>query len=114
MESKKIVLMNLLAGQQWRNRHREQTYGHEGKGEGGMYEESNREIYNTIFKIDIQWEFALQHRELKQGLCDRLKVGWGERWEGGLGVRGHGCTYGRFILMHNRKLQNSVRQLSFN
>ena len=28
MESRKIVLMNLFAGQQWRCRHREQTYGH--------------------------------------------------------------------------------------
>ena len=27
MESRKMVLMNLFAGQQWRNRHREQTYG---------------------------------------------------------------------------------------
>ena len=31
----KMVLMNLFAGQQWRRRHREQTYGHEA-GEGGM------------------------------------------------------------------------------
>ena len=26
MESRKMVLMNLFAGQQWRCRHREQTY----------------------------------------------------------------------------------------
>ena len=26
MESRKMVLMNLFAGQQWTNRHREQTY----------------------------------------------------------------------------------------
>ena len=31
------------------------------------------EIYNTICKIDSQWEFAVWLRELKQGLCDRLK-----------------------------------------
>ena len=32
--------MNLFAGQQWRNRHREQTYGHgERGGEGDMYGE---------------------------------------------------------------------------
>ena len=29
MKSRKI---NLLAGQQWRNRHREQTYGHDREG----------------------------------------------------------------------------------
>ena len=28
MESRKIVLKNLFIGQQWRNRHREETYGH--------------------------------------------------------------------------------------
>ena len=61
MESEEVALMNLFSGQQWRNRHREQTYGHEEKGEGirGLYGDSNMEIYNTIFKIDIQWEFAL-------------------------------------------------------
>ena len=26
-----MVTMNLFAGQQWRNRHREQTYGHGGE-----------------------------------------------------------------------------------
>jgi len=30
MESRKIVLLNLFSGQQWRHRHREQTYGHGG------------------------------------------------------------------------------------
>ena len=28
MESRKVVLMKLCAGQQWRHRHRGQTYGH--------------------------------------------------------------------------------------
>ena len=54
MEFRKMVQMNLFAGQQGRNRHREQTYGHKGleRGEGEMYGESNMEIYNTIHKID--------------------------------------------------------------
>ena len=60
MESRKMVLMNLFARQQWRNRHREQTYGHGERGrEGEMYGESNMEIYNTVCKIDSQWEFAV-------------------------------------------------------
>ena len=42
-----------------------------------MYGESNIEIYNTICKIDSQWEFAVCLRELKQGLCNRLKGGVG-------------------------------------
>ena len=30
MESRKMLLMNILAGQQWRGRHREQTCRHSG------------------------------------------------------------------------------------
>ena len=69
--------MNLFSGQQWRKRHREQTYGRWGgeEGEGEMYGESNVEIYNTICKIDSQWEFAACLRKLKQGLCTNLE-GW--------------------------------------
>ena len=47
------------------------------EGEGEMYGEGNIEIYNTICKIDSQWEFAVCLRELKQGLCNRLKGGVG-------------------------------------
>ena len=40
---------NLFAGQQRRNRHREQTYGHEEReGAGEIYGKSNMEIYITI------------------------------------------------------------------
>ena len=42
-----MVLKNLFSGQQSRNRHREQAYGHgERGGEGEMYGESNMETYN--------------------------------------------------------------------
>ena len=41
--------------------------------EGEMYGESNTEIYNTIWKTDSQWEFAIWLRELKQGPCDNLE-----------------------------------------
>ena len=69
MESRKMVLKNLFTGQQWRNRHREQTYGQgERGGEGEMYGKSNMETYITIYKIDSQWEFAIWLRKLKQGL----------------------------------------------
>ena len=74
MEPKKRVPKNLFAGQQWRNRHREQTYGHrERGGEGEMYGESNMETYIIIRKIDSQWEFAVCLRKLKQGLCINLE-----------------------------------------
>ena len=66
MESRKMVLNNLFTGQQWRNRHRELTYGHgERGGEGEMCGNSNMETYITICKIDSQWEFAVWFRKLK-------------------------------------------------
>ena len=77
-----MVPKNLFAGQQWRNRHREQTHGHgERGGEGEMYENSNVEAYITICKIDSQGEFAVWLRKLKQGLCMNLE-GWDEKGDG--------------------------------
>ena len=67
--------MNLFVGQQWRNRHGEQTYGPGvGQKEGERYGESNMETY----KIDSQWEFAVWLRELKEGLCINLEGSDGE------------------------------------
>ena len=78
MESRKMVLKDLFTGQQWRNRHSEQTYGHGERGEEGeMYGKSNMETYSTIHKIVSQWEFAVWLRKLKQGLCINL-----EEWDG--------------------------------
>ena len=34
MKSEEMALMALVSGQQWRNRHREQTYGQGGRGGG--------------------------------------------------------------------------------
>ena len=75
-----MVLKILFTGQQWRNRHREETYGHGERGrEGKMYGESNMETYITICKIDSQWEFAVWLSKLKKGLCISLEVWNGER-----------------------------------
>ena len=72
----------LLTGQQWRNRHREQTHGPgERGGEGEMYGQSNMETYIAICKIDSQWEFAVQLRKLKQELCINLEE-WDEEGDG--------------------------------
>ena len=71
-----MVLKNLFTGQQWRNRHREKTYGHgERGGEGEMYGKRNMETYITICKIYSQQEFAVWFRKLKQGLLINLE-GW--------------------------------------
>ena len=95
MESRKIVLIKLFAGQQWRNRHRGKTYEHgERGGEGEMYGKSNMETYITICKIDSQREFAVWLRKLKRALYQPRWVGWGGRWEGGSKGRGYMYTCG--------------------
>ena len=77
-----MVLKNLFTEQQWRIRHREQTYGHgERGGEGQTYRKSNMEPYITICKIDGQWEFAVWLRKLKQQLCINLE-GWDGEGDG--------------------------------
>ena len=85
-----------------------------GEEEEEMYGESNIEIYNTMCKTDSQWEFAVWLRKLKQEFCDRLKGGVGRDMGVGLGGRGHGYTYGWFLVMYDRKPQNSANKLSFN
>ena len=67
-----MVLKNLFTGHQWRNKNREQAYGHGERGEVEMYEKSNMETYITICKIDSQCEFAVWLRKLKQGCCIKL------------------------------------------
>ena len=57
MESEEMALMNLFSRQQWRNRHREQTYGQGGR-RGGRRGQSKVEIYNTMCETDSQWEFT--------------------------------------------------------
>ena len=46
-----MVLMNLFAGQQWGNRHREQTYGH-GLGEGDEREKC---------MVRVTWKLTLPY-----------------------------------------------------
>ena len=51
MESRKIILTNLFAGQHWRCRHREQTYGHGvvREGEGERNGQSSMETYTLPY-----------------------------------------------------------------
>ena len=39
------MILKKLLGQKWRNKYREQTYGHDAGGDGGMCAESNMETY---------------------------------------------------------------------
>ena len=77
-----MVLKNSFTGKQWRNRHREQTYG-DGKrrGKGEMYQKSNMETYTTICKIDSQRELALWLRKQTGALYQPRGVGWGGRFK---------------------------------
>ena len=60
MESRKMLLMNLFAGQQWRQRRREQTCGHS-RGRRGWDEwrAQHGSMYFTECKMNSQWEFAV-------------------------------------------------------
>ena len=70
---------DLFLGQQWRNRHREQNYGHgEKRGQGEIYGKSNMQLCITICKIHSQQEFAVWLRKLKQELCINLEGQDGE------------------------------------
>ena len=55
-----MVLINLFAGQQWRKRQGEKTYGCGGgeKGKGEMHGDSTMETLSTRRKIGSQQEFA--------------------------------------------------------
>ena len=67
---------------EWRNRHREQTYGHGERGvEGEMYGKSNMETYITTCKMESQCKFAEWLRKFKQGLCINLE-GWDGEGDG--------------------------------
>ena len=50
----------------------------EREGEGEIYGKSNMETYITICKINIQQEFAVWLRKLKQGFCINLEEWGGE------------------------------------
>ena len=41
-------------------------------------------------------------------------MGWGGKWVGGSGWRGHVCTRGRFILMYDKNHHNIVIILQLN
>ena len=77
-----MVLKNLFPGHQWRNRHRDSTYGHgERGGEGETYGESNMGTSITKCKTESLGELAVWLGKLKQGLCSNLE-GWDGEGDG--------------------------------
>ena len=76
-----MVLKNLFSGQQWRNRHRELTYGYrEGEKRGRCMERVTWKLTLPYVKYIANENFLCgsgnSNRALYQG------VGWGGRWEG--------------------------------
>ena len=60
IESGKMVLVNLSAGQQWRCRHREQGCGHSGgRRRWAEWREDHGNTYTTVRRIASRWEFAV-------------------------------------------------------
>ena len=57
MEFIKMILKKLFAGQKWRNKYREQTYGHDAEGEVGCMQRVTWK--HTVCKKDSQWEVAV-------------------------------------------------------
>ena len=83
----------------------------EEEGEGKMYGKSNIEIYNTMCKAKLMG-ICCMAQGTQTGSVTGWRVGWEGWWEAGLGRRGHEDTYGWFLLIYDRKPQNSLKQLS--
>ena len=82
MESRKIVLMNLLAGKEWRCRRREQTCGRSGEGGTGANGESSTDIYTLPWVKQVAGEELLHNTGTQPGALRQFRrVGWAE--EGG-------------------------------
>ena len=116
IQSRKMVLMTLFAGQQWRYRHREKTCVHkEGRRGWDELRKWHWSTRITICKADSQWELAEWHSKLKpSALWQPRGVGWGGRWGGVSRGSGHMYTYGWFMLMYGRNQYNVIKQLSSN
>ena len=59
-----MVLMKLFAGQQWRHRHREQTYEQgvgekQEEGQGGIHAKRNTDTCSPICKTNSRWECSI-------------------------------------------------------
>ena len=69
MESRTMVQTKLFSGQQWRHRHREQTYGHGGFGEkerAGCTEEVRKRISPYVIRQPMGICCRTQTRDQEQ------------------------------------------------
>ena len=59
VQSRKMVQVNLFAGQQWRCRQTQDLWTQWGKEGWGELRVDWKDIFITVCKIDSQWEFAV-------------------------------------------------------
>ena len=111
MESGKMTLMNLFAGQQWRRRHREETVdtGRSGGREGGreISWESSMETYTLLYIKQPMGIFCVTQGGQPRALWQHRGGGTG-RWTEGRFRRVHIYTYGWFTLIYGRNQYNIV------
>ena len=92
MEPRKMVLMNLFEGKEWRHRCREWDLGTQWGWVrvGQMEKVASTYVYTIVCNTDSWREVALQHKKPNLALCDDLK-----EWDGGGegGSRRRGYTY---------------------
>ena len=89
-----MVPKNLFTGQQWRKRHREQTYGRgKREGEDEMYGKSNMETYINICKIQPTGICCMAQETQTGALLSTQRGGMWWAMEGGPKERG-------YILIH--------------
>ena len=95
MESRKMALINLFTGQQWRNRHEDRLMNM------GRREERVRCMERVIWKLTLPYVKQMANGNLLYdsgtqtgALYQPREVGGGRRWEGSSRGRGHIYTYG--------------------
>ena len=97
MESRKMVLMHLFAGQQWRHKpeNRLMDQGVEAEGEREMNGESRMEVYTLPYIKQIgNGNFLYDSGNSNWGSIQPRGVRKSGRWGVGSRGRGHMYTYG--------------------
>ena len=101
MKSRKLVLMKLSAGQQWRHRHREQTCGHSGGREGGLTPAHTHYHLQKTTSEDLLGDEGSSD----PGLCDSA-----EKWDGRRGEREGMCVHLWLIHVAVSETNDSTKQ----
>ena len=96
MESRKMALLKLFAGQQWRNRQRTDlwTWEEGRKEQVGCMERVTWKLTLPFVKQTANGNLLSDSGNSNQGsVMTKPEVGWGQIWEEGSRGKGHMCTY---------------------